>query len=421
MSKLCPKSPAFLLLALALVPAVLTAQVSWICATDSADWQPRYSFSALTFQDRMWVFGGHYSTQPGWNDVWNSDDGLDWSCVTPSAPWSGRGYHAAAVFDDRMWLLGGDDGYGGPHLLNDVWASSDGDSWELVTASAGWTPRCGHAALVFDNRLWVLGGYFGGNTTSDVWFTTNGSTWTRTVYSAPWTARNPGAVVFDNKMWVIGGGAASGELNDVWCSTDGVLWTLVADSAPWRRRAVAAVAAFREHIWLLGGYSDTVDMNDVWCSRDGLDWAMAGDSAAWQRRMTHAATVFADRLWVLGGTSFHSGDLNDVWYTSGLAVEEDVGTTVTDADTHLRAFPSPFSTQTTIRYELTREAKVTLGVFDVGGRCVQTLVNRLQPAGYHHVTWNVIGAGDHELPSGVYVCCLGAGDLVVAVKVTLQR
>jgi len=61
------------------------------------------------------------------------------------------------------------------------------------------------------------------------------------------------------------------------------------------------------------------------------------------------------------------------------------------------AAPNPFSTETTLYYELPREAPVRLRVFDVTGREVALLVDTVQSAGFHHATFAARG-----LQSGVY-------------------
>ena len=82
-----------------------------------------------------------------------------WQCATENAGWSGRYGHTSVVFDNKMWVLGG--GY-----KNDVWYSSDGINWVCATENAGWSPRDDHTSVVFDNKMWVLGGGY----KNDVWY-----------------------------------------------------------------------------------------------------------------------------------------------------------------------------------------------------------------------------------------------------------
>src|SRR3989337_1192560 len=45
--------------------------------------------------------------------------------------------------------------------LNDVYSSSDGITWVLETTVNPFTARYGHSAVVFNSKLWVIGGFTG--------------------------------------------------------------------------------------------------------------------------------------------------------------------------------------------------------------------------------------------------------------------
>ncbi len=59
---------------------------------------------------------------------------------TASADWTGRWAHTSVVFDNKIWVMGGVN-VDGNFRKNDVWASSNGSSWTQVDASADWTER----------------------------------------------------------------------------------------------------------------------------------------------------------------------------------------------------------------------------------------------------------------------------------------
>ena len=60
-------------------------------------------------------------------------------------------------------------------------------------------------------------------------------------------------------------------------------------------------------------------------------------------------------------------------------------------------YPNPFNPSTNIKYQITSNKLVTLKVFDVMGREMETLVNGKQPAGTYEVTFN-----GSKFSSGVY-------------------
>jgi hypothetical protein len=60
-------------------------------------------------------------------------------------------------------------------------------------------------------------------------------------------------------------------------------------------------------------------------------------------------------------------------------------------------YPNPFNTQTTIRYELNKNAHVSIKIYNIFGQLVETVVNDYKTAGYHSVLWNAI-----NVSSGLY-------------------
>ncbi len=71
--------------------------------------------------------------------------------------------------------------------------------------------------------------------------------------------------------------------------------------------------------------------------------------------------------------------------------------------TALRAVhPNPFSINTTFDIELESEARVTLDLFDVSGRRVATLIDKMMPAGGHTVIWDGRDVDGRVQPSGVF-------------------
>ena len=70
-------------------------------------------------------------------------------------------------------------------------------------------------------------------------------------------------------------------------------------------------------------------------------------------------------------------------------------------------YPNPFNPTTTIRFDLPMPAHVTIQVFDVSGRLVQTLIEGNMQAGRHRVNFSA-----EKLPSGLYIYRMQARSLV---------
>jgi endonuclease/exonuclease/phosphatase family metal-dependent hydrolase len=63
--------------------------------------------------------------------------------------------------------------------------------------------------------------------------------------------------------------------------------------------------------------------------------------------------------------------------------------------------PNPFRGTTTLRYDLPREAAVSIELFDLSGRRVAAIVEGRQPAGHHQLRWGP-AAGGGRLEAGLY-------------------
>lgn len=100
------------------------------------------------------------------NDVWWSTDGINWNLATANASWTPRHGHEAFVYDNKMWVIGGNDNLG---FQDDVWWSVDGVNWNLSTANPGFSGRTNFASTVYNNKMWIMGGY-NGYYFSDVWW-----------------------------------------------------------------------------------------------------------------------------------------------------------------------------------------------------------------------------------------------------------
>ena len=208
--------------------------------------------------------------------------------------------------------------------------------WHCVTENAAFAARDGAGALVFQDKMWLLGGWNPGDKVhfpqicnSEVWSSTDGASWTLENPQAPWEGRHTaGYVVHNGRMWIVGGDCNQGHYqNDVWSSADGIHWELASDHVPWAPRVLHYTLVFDGRIWVMGGQTipnfadaDEVFHNDVWSSDDGISWIQVTESAPWvPRGMIGGAAVHDNRMWILGGGTYDTpatpmrNFYNDVW------------------------------------------------------------------------------------------------------------
>jgi len=155
---------------------------AWVMnSSDGATWQklpmqtPFYTCfdqTLLVFKGELWII--NQSDEPS---IWHSPDGIRWARVDPCFPRGFQGDGACTVFAGRLWLTGGRrrrglletvlrdplfflnvQGSDKTEVLNDTWYSGDGSHWTCNSRRGPFEARGGHHCVVFNNRLWLLGG-----------------------------------------------------------------------------------------------------------------------------------------------------------------------------------------------------------------------------------------------------------------------
>ncbi|MBN1541024.1 T9SS type A sorting domain-containing protein, partial [candidate division KSB1 bacterium] len=119
-------------------------------------------------------------------------------------------------------------------------------------------------------------------------------------------------------------------------------------------------------------------------------------------------------LWTDKWTALYSMGITG----EGTAVEDRFVDTEVIPDAFILAqnYPNPFNPVTTLSYALPTTAQVKLVVYNQIGQEIETLVNGVQTAGQHKVTWNAM-----DLPSGLYFYQLNAGNQIFIKKMMLIK
>ncbi|MDD5539560.1 MAG: T9SS type A sorting domain-containing protein, partial [Candidatus Marinimicrobia bacterium] len=157
-----------------------------------------------------------------------------------------------------------------------------------------------------------------------------------------------------------------------------------------------------------GDFSDCVALY-----YEGLKWV---DSYSWKYFIRNIGLVeegdydpILSHRWVL-----YYAKVNGVEYpTSG--IQPNPGQPETYA-LQLSNYPNPFNSSTTLKYHLPETGDVRLSVFDLSGRLVEELFTGRQSIGDYHYLWS-----GGNLPSGVYLISLQAGDQRVIQKCLLMK
>ncbi|GJQ09451.1 hypothetical protein GpartN1_g1242.t1 [Galdieria partita] len=178
--------------------------------------QPRRHASMVFHGQSLYVFGGFNERNEVLGDLWCFDlTKRKWFPIitNPGSFWpTARAEHSAVVYKDRMIIFGG---YDGKKKLCDTVALNMRDfSWEVVSTNGGYYPsrRCKHTAVVYKNKMYVLGGFQFANdknaaVTDLVALNLENMTWNLELMSGsfPEGLQAHKAVVVNDSMYIFGG------------------------------------------------------------------------------------------------------------------------------------------------------------------------------------------------------------------------
>ena len=260
----------------------------------TAPWSARRAFQAIAHRGSLYVMGGYEAQGKYANDVWATSNGTNWVLLTIAAAWSARYGLQAASHNGSLFILGG---HVYPSVIpNDVWVSAGGKDWQTMGSIPSLSDkgeRLHHQVLSHNGSLFILGG-IDGYDRNDVWSSMDGAAWNLVKAEAEWSARRKhGAVLHNGTMYILGGfGVSLGYKNDVWSSTDGQTWEEETAAAEWSARSEHQTVSLDGKIYVLGGIGESGNAGDVWSSTDGKTWTQEMmDPDLWGRNR-FAAEVF---------------------------------------------------------------------------------------------------------------------------------
>ena len=113
---------------------------------------------------------------------------------------------------------------------------------------------------------------------------------------------------------------------------------------------------------------------------------------------------------------FFASYTRSVWGITRTATEITCNKNILSDNFGLHNYPNPFNISTMIRYNLPKNSDVRIEIYDLLGRCVETLISQVQKSGINTVIWNA-----EDIPSGVYIYKLQAGDYSQSKKCILLK
>jgi flagellar hook assembly protein FlgD len=87
----------------------------------------------------------------------------------------------------------------------------------------------------------------------------------------------------------------------------------------------------------------------------------------------------------------------------------------------LTASPNPFIPESRVQWVLPRASRVTLGVFDISGQLVKTLISSEMSAGVHTVSWDATDRNQAKVAAGIYVYRMSVNGKTMLRKTILSK
>lgn len=170
-----------------------TNMQSWKLLSEQSNLPNRFFYHPFVFEDKLWIIGGEDKNSQ-YADIWNSEDGVHWVRQKDQLPFGKRSGSVIVQLKHKLYLLN-----------NDVWSSTDGLNWQKETdAIVPGEQIFGYAAMVYDERIWLLGCNRNGQFSSQVLVSSDGKKWQG--MDAPWSPRGGiAATVHHDKIFMTGG------------------------------------------------------------------------------------------------------------------------------------------------------------------------------------------------------------------------
>jgi len=160
-----------------------------------------------------------------------------------------------------------------------------------------------------------------------------------------------------------------------------------------------------------------VDKDTVFIS-DAKKWGDPAELIKISVKNADTLKLFIDDINDMGWD--HADWANPILYKSPTGLEEQK--VLLPKKTELVGnYPNPFNPTTTIVFNLNKNAKVEIEIFNILGQKVSTVVNRVFEAGNYHIKWNATNDMGQKLPSGIYLYRLKAGNYTKVKKMVLLK
>jgi photosystem II stability/assembly factor-like uncharacterized protein len=303
-----------------------------------------------------------------------TNKGDNWSSVNNGMP----NKNVWALIKNSSYYFAGTDGGG-------IYRTSDFSNWNTV--NSGLTRLNIRSLFATDNYL------FAGTDSGLFISSNNGSSWT--------TSNSGLSNLYINSINLFGTTLLAGTRNGLFKSTNlGSNWEQFTNGVP---NIVVNAIGVSGQLVVIG-----TDSNGVYYSDNGLNFFT---------RSGNLGTIKA-----IGFTSSYifAGGINSMIYlcskNSINNIKKIDNQGIPSSILLYQNYPNPFNPRTTVKFSIVKNELVTLKIYDILGKEVNTLVNSKLNAGYYSVDWD-----GSEYSSGIYFYTIKVGDFTQVKRMVLIK
>ena len=396
-------------------------------------------YDNLSYEGAVWV----YTRSAG---VWSQQGGKLGGTGAEEA--ASQGYSVALSADGNTALEGGpqDDGGAGAAWAftrsAGVW-SQQGPKLVGTGVVASQALQGVSVALSADGNTAIVGGYGDNNSAGAAWvYARSGGVWSQQGGKLIGTGAGGNAsqgwsvaLSADGNTAIVGGYGDNGGAGAAWVFTRSAgVWAqqgvkLVGTGAVGTAQQGRSVALSGDgSTAIVGGLMDNGATGAAWVyTRSAQVWSqhgskLAGTDAAAPSYQGRSVGLSGDGRTAIVGGAADDNNVGAAWVFVDPAVLAAMPPRALSSALRLAPpFPNPTTDKAVIAFSLPRDADVMLGVYDVAGRCVKTLVAGPTPAGDHTIRWDGRTSAGRPAPDGLYLLDLRAdGDQLTRPLVVLR-
>lgn len=313
----------------------------------------------------------------------------------------------------------------GIHALTAKYDSSGGLLWAVryISSTINANDYLSRLAVDSSANVYVTGATYVGtpSTYLTIKYSSSGvQQWVRN-YTGPYGANNEGrSIVTDDSgnTYVSGISTGSGNSRDV----ASIKYNNSGDSM-WVRRYNSSIAYVTQVVTAVDDSGDVyvtastensgVSITTIKYSSIGVQkWVALYPGQTADITVDASRNVYVSEMNNLNGTGF---DYITIKYSQISGVQP-LSNEIPDGFELYQNYPNPFNQLTIINYQLPTESDVSLTIFDVMGREVESLVNERQRAGTYQIDFDA-----SSVSSGIYFYKLKAGELSETRKLSLVK